>query len=1449
MALRDWLEEAKAQVDVFDGGKTAASVRASRPVAKPAQLPTRQFVPTRDPNKAWSTPAAPPPKPKRTLVSTAKAVGTQQALGGLRSLTGVAQGVSGLYDLATPGTGTNRVSKKLDSFAKTTDETAKNEAAAFTDDPGERKKLATAYKGQQFATDVLTFAAGDAAAKGAGVAATKGSNLVRQTTKLVKPVTNLVERGVDALDKGNAAQRVAATAARTMKPSNVVNMAGQTGVDLGAEASKGRDISAGDVALSAGANLAINTGLPVAGKIIAEQADAVKPLIRPAVDAVADAAQKGARATGDYLSDVGTAALNIKPHRGIPDEVIAAADRVRTAQEMNAGLDIDPNDLSLYRQLQQKLGGDINDPTAVDKVIRDRRVWEEEGRARLIEEENAIAKAEASGEGGFVRIPGSADPEPPLQVAAPTVQPDIAVQAPDAPVPIKQIIDEKQANLRPPADTTPPPPPRVPADDVPQPGDVVENRLTRRGKEGEQNLSDEVMEGIQGDHIVRSTNKLDEASKADISQLDDAAAIDEAYRRLNVEQGKIDDQAVAFAGQAIERAQAAGRMEDAINIHDMLSEHLVKNGQTIQAASLLYRLSPQGMFYKARRDLIKSGTEMTPELEAKLKQQTDAIAGAGKLGTEDSLRRQAEAIINGQGGRRMPPDQRQKAIDDLVANPTEDMMAVARQAGKKAQDSAKAVLGKTVADNMQKGVSSKLISIWKAGLLSGQKTFQGGVLSNATFAGLKKLSDAPAAVVDSIIANAPIIGTGKRTKVATTRGAGSGALEGVKKGAKTFMTGVDERNTMNGGKFEQHGELNFKNPVINAVFAKTSNQVFRTLSAADQPFYFSAAKNNLYDQALAAAKTKGLKGAERKAFVTNLVANPTKEMAEIAKTAAEKAVLGFDTIGSKAIQGIHTSIDRLPDSDFSKAAKATAHSVVDVLAPFVKVPTAFISRTIDFTPAGVLKTAIGQISRKQFDQRALSEAIGQGMTGTGVIALGVALAQSGLLSGNYPKNDPKEAARWQTEQIKPNSVKLGDTWVSLNYLGPVGLLFNAGKQMEDGNEEGAATQIASAAGGLGQGLMGQSFLQGFSGFSDAIQDPERNAKSFINSQASSVVPAWMNDVANLTDKYQRQADTVTESVKNRIPVLRQDNKIKQDVYGNKLEQSAGQANTLNALKPSDSLTDKSPAVAEVARLHALDPDNKDLQVTPTAIEKKLSIEGKTVKLDNDQRYELQEKVGQAVQDRWNKLIETSEYKALSDADKAKALVSLRQASQELETRTYVESKGLASFEKRLSGNARRLQDGNVSRFARTADDGGEVSYADKFLDAKDDYEQNSAKWSPVQRAKKQRELRQLSVQQDFDADTVSLYGMGKADVYALVSSDPDGKRLVQKLIEYGDKLEAAGLGDNKFRNSKGGVSIRPKEKGAGGSRGVDNFSLYSGDTNRLRFDKSLRSLLSEARLA
>lgn len=830
-----------------------------------------------------------------------------------------------------------------------------------------------------------------------------------------------------------------------------------------------------------------------------------------------------------------------------------------------------------------------------------------------------------------------------------------------------------------------------------------------------------------------------------------------AQEALNKPHGTISRQEATdaiTAAQMLDNANDPASLARASDIYDKLSSHYTAAGQLTQSAAILARRTPQGLLYDATRQLSNVGAQVTPELQAQIK----------------------------------------NAVDEF------------KRAPKAQKDYAAAKVRKIVADNTPQDAIDKLTSVWKAGLLSGVKTQQGNALSNATFAGIKKLSDIPSAAVDKGVS----LFTGQRTKTLTARGSLQGAKEGLVNAKGTLKTGIDKRNITE-DKYQQHGELNFKNPIINAVFGKTTNLVFRGMSAADQPFYYSAAKNSLYDQAIALAKTKGVSGAERANFVKNAVDNPSQGMAERARAEADKAVLGQD---SKVASAVSNFTRKIPGGQ--------------IIAPFTKVPTNFISRTLDFTPIGIGKGAVKVIqdvrSGKGFDQRALSEAIGEGLTGSGAIALGYALSNKNLISGDYPKNDPKEAQRWKAEGITPNSVKVGNKWISLNYIGPLGLLFNAGHQMQLTSDSGATASVGSAVGGLGQGLLGQSFLQGFSGVSDAISNPEQNAKNYINSQVSSVVPAWLNDIANASDSSQRQADSVPEAVKNKIPGLRETNKVKQDVYGNNLAQAAGRPNTLNGLKPSNSLTNRNSVITEVARLHSADPNNKDLQVTPTAVGKTLTVEKSQVKLNDSQRYALQSKVGQATQKTWGDLIKTPEYKALDNVDKAKALSDLRTDVNTQIERQYVTDNNLGIYSKSPSKSVIALGEGsaNLADYATKTQDSSlpsNATPAQKYKDALSKYNSNKGKMSDVQKYATESSLAKMKVAKDYSSDVVSLYGLSKTKLSDFLTTNKNGKSLYEQLKKYDQaQLDAGLITTSKFKyglessKSSGGSAQSSKGK-------------------------------------
>jgi hypothetical protein len=661
--------------------------------------------------------------------------------------------------------------------------------------------------------------------------------------------------------------------------------------------------------------------------------------------------------------------------------------------------------------------------------------------------------------------------------------------------------------------------------------------------------------------------------------------------RLDKPIGTVDDQAVSDAITLAKAHDSKGSFQTASDIYDKLAEHLTKSGQTIQAASLLDNMTSEGLRFRGMRELKRAGVKVTPDLESKIKDSLDKVRAA-KPGTPEH--------------------------------------SYAVQTYKK-----------VISDSIPADVADKLTSVWKAGLLTGLRTQTGNVLSNTTFGVMHGVSEPLAVAIDKAIG----LFTGKRAKTLTFKGVASGTVEGTRKGAKYLKTGVDELSQIT-NKFDQR-EIKFKNKVLNTYV----NGVFRAMGAADKPFRYAQLRNSLYDLGKADGLTKGFQGAQLKKYVDNFVANPPKRALQTATDEAARAVLGNETYLSK----VAGRIRQAAESVGNPAGKTLAKTATGVLMPFTKVPSAFISRVFDFTPVGAIKEAVIQISKRRLDQRTLATALSEATTGTGIIYLGAELANNGMLSGSYP-NDPKEQARWKAEGIQPNSIKVGDTWLSLNYFGPVGALFSQGKRAVDTIAEGGGkTDVAAGfTGGAAQDALGQSFLQGVSGALDAVQDPKRYAAGYAKNQTGSVVPTLVKDIAEATDQKQRVVNNPVEAVQARIPGARKGLRPTQDVYGNELERKSSAANTMvNPFRPSDSVANS--VKNEVRRLHEADPNNKDLQVTPTPVDKTLRLDGSRTKLTDKQRYDLQKNIGQATQDLWNQVMQTAEYKGLGDVEKAELL--------------------------------------------------------------------------------------------------------------------------------------------------------------------------------------------------
>jgi len=893
------------------------------------------------------------------------------------------------------------------------------------------------------------------------------------------------------------------------------------------------------------------------------------------------------------------------------------------------------------------------------------------------------------------------------------------------------------------------------------------------------------------------TNKKQLAKSEELVKKDIGQATASVKERLTAKLGTVDNQTVSDTIAVIKRLDNKGTkkaFQESAELTEQLSLHLTKAGQTVQAASLLGKSTPDGILFRARKQLHQAGVEITPEIQAKLKSARDAIES-----------------------KPMGSPERNYEIAKML---------------------------KITADNIPSTAADKLTTLWKAGLLTGIKTQTGNTLSGAASLGLKKVSDVPTAALDQIAA----LFTGKRSKALTLEGLGSGGKEGLVKGVRYLKTGIDERGMgFTKAKFDTK-QVNFGNGPLGRAAQKYTDTVFGLMGAADQPLYFATLRNNLADLAIVEAKNQGLKGSVKDAFIKNFKKNPPEQAFQTATNAAEKATFANDTLLSKAAGGIRNSVK---DSQVGSG-------VVNVLMPFTKVPSAVITRLFDYSPVGPVKLAVQQIQKGNVTQRALVEALGEATTGTGAMFLGYKLKEAGLMTGSYPE-DPKEAALWELEGKKPNSIKVGNTWVSVNYTSPLGQVLGTGARAQEAVASGATGTdlISQTAAGAGKTVIDQSFLQGVSGGLDAITDPERSAGKFIRNQVGSVVPTLSGDVAKATDPKERQINSPLEAAQAKIPGLRKNLIPKVDALGNDINRPSGPINTiLNPFRPSD-IPNATELSSELRRLQdggygVLAKDStKYLQVGTGKDALKVNLSPAELAKKNKE-------IGQSVQAQWNEIIASPEYKALSDEDKKRALDNAESDIKAVKKLEILKQKSPESIaDMKLTKNQQKLAEGGLltaSAYAKPSEGAGSTDTSQyykandaEYNDKKSEYERKlkAGEYTKVGKIKAENELKRLQVGKDFSKDVRDLYGLNKTDLSALLESDPDGARYAEQVIAYDKKLYEAGL--IKYRKFKNGIAPSTgKGGGRGGSKKSKNW-LPTSTTSK--FNASASSSASRKLLA
>ena len=303
------------------------------------------------------------------------------------------------------------------------------------------------------------------------------------------------------------------------------------------------------------------------------------------------------------------------------------------------------------------------------------------------------------------------------------------------------------------------------------------------------------------------------------------------------------------------------------------------------------------------------------------------------------------------------------------------------------------------------------------------------------------------------------------------------------------------------------------------------------------------------------AATEGVEGTALNARVADLRQNPSEEMMGVARAkATDMTLMGQGGAFTQALQRL-TNVE------------VGGFPILKFVDPFVHIAANIMDQSlVQRTPIGLLspqvredlmgRTGISAADYAAGKRNNIAQDIAAAKMLVGsAIAIGFGgLAALGLASGSGPA-DPKKAAMWRLAGNQAHSVRIGDIWYDIHRLGPMGMLMSVAADLYDVAHQ-IGTEDADVVGkslmhAFTQNILDESFMRGPADLIRAVTDPDRYGAGYVRNFLSSFLPdsVGMAQMARATDPYSRQARTIMDAVRAKVPGLSEALFPRRDIWG------------------------------------------------------------------------------------------------------------------------------------------------------------------------------------------------------------------------------------------------------------------------------------------------------------
>lgn len=251
------------------------------------------------------------------------------------------------------------------------------------------------------------------------------------------------------------------------------------------------------------------------------------------------------------------------------------------------------------------------------------------------------------------------------------------------------------------------------------------------------------------------------------------------------------------------------------------------------------------------------------------------------------------------------------------------------------------------------------------------------------------------------------------------------------------------------------------------------------------------------------------------------------------------------------------------------------HPALGFVLPFVKTPTLIFRQFVNMTPGlGQLQYAyqkrIGYLSESQALQ-----AKGEMVIGGAIWAASGYLAMTGQVTGGGPSSKAERevllASGWRPYSFVITNEQGEKEYIEYRRFDPISMVMGLAADYQQARaymDEDSASEVAMAMSlAMANNVTNKTYFTGLTELLKAVTSPDVSMKGYLQNRIASLVPNFFARASSAEDDYLREARSVLDAVKRRIPELSEDLPVKRNILGEPVTPPSGYLPFTDTLSP------------------------------------------------------------------------------------------------------------------------------------------------------------------------------------------------------------------------------------------------------------------------------------------